>query len=120
MKRLWLLVLVAVLFAQTPVTLPDISGDGAVHAVASSGEALTITFYAPPGNSTTNCGATAVSGCVRIGDANISASRGTILLPGATAYLGPLPVPGVTVYQLSEWHYLVQSGDKLIVSYIKR
>jgi hypothetical protein len=105
------------LLAQSPVTIADISGDGAVHQIASSGTAISITFEAPAGNSTTSCTGNTLTGCVRIGDASISTSRGTYLTPGSTA---TLPEPGGTTrYKLSEWYYLVQTGDKLVINYVK-
>ena len=122
MKRLLILPILAVLLPLSgqelsPVTISDISGDGSVHAIAASGTARTITFFALPGNSTTNCGSSAVTGCIRIGDANISTSRGTIMVPGAGAYLGESP--GTQRYTLSSWYYLVQSGDKITIAYTK-
>jgi hypothetical protein len=114
-KILSLLAICACLLAQNPATISDIPGDGAAHAVAATGTARWITFISPPSNSTTNCGTSAISGCVRIGDSNISTSRGTILQPGSSGFM--LESSGTIRYDLSKWYYLAQSGDKVIITY---
>lgn len=115
MRTLYLVLLLCatVAVAQTPGTIADIAGDGSAHAVAASGNAGTITFCSPPSNATTNCGATAISGCVRIGDSNISTTRGMYLVPGACGYLP------WSRYQLNQWYYLAQVGDKVVISYVQ-
>ncbi len=96
---------------QAPVTVADITGDGVVHQIAAAGSATWLQFQAPPGNSSASCGSSSLAGCVRIGDANISTSRGIFLLPGAYA--------SEAAANLNEWYYLVQTGDKLVITYGK-
>lgn len=120
MKRALFIALLAALMSgqnMPPVTQADVVGDGVAHAVAGSGTARWISFLAPSSNSTATCGTANVSGCVRIGDASISTSRGTILVPGASAYVAESP--GAQRHALSQWFYLVQSGDKLVITYGK-
>ena len=115
MKKLCLFILAAVLGGQsvvTPVSLADVAGDGAVHAVAATGTAYSVTITSASSNSTTNCGSTAISGCVRTGDSNISTSRGQYLTPGQSAEWKPQQQR----YNLSSIYYLVQSGDKISIS----
>lgn len=75
-----------VLQAQTPVVSPaTISGDGAAHAVTATAQrARWIIFIAPATNTTTNCGSGAISACPRVGDSNVSTSRGVPLPPGSS------------------------------------
>ena len=120
MKKLWLLFLVTclTLAAQSlmaPVTLADITGDGSIHAIASSGTARTITIVALSTNTAS----------VRIGDANIGASRGTPIAAGAAAYFSEPTGAGdaggqirAVRYNLAGIYYLVQTGDKIAISYI--
>lgn len=100
----------------TPVTIADITGDGAAHQISSgSGTFRSILFRALDTNSTSTCGTSSVAGCVRFGDANISTSRGMYLKPGESS--GWLESPGAARRTLNTWYYLVQSGDKLSIIY---
>ena len=100
-----------------PVTLADIAGDGTAHAIASSGSARSITFVSLSSNSTANCNASATSGCVRVGDSSVSTTRGIPLAPGQG--YGLLESSGAARYQLSAWFYVVQTGDKISISYVQ-
>ncbi len=104
MKRILLLLIsLGLLFAQVPVvTIADIAGDGANHAIAAAGTAMWITFVAP----TTN------TNVVRVGDSNISATQGTPVAPGAGLHYPP-PLS----YPLSQTYYRIASGDKLTIVY---
>lgn len=123
MKRLLALFVFAVslAFAQTPVISPaTISGDGVAHAVTTTAQrARWIIFIAPATNTTTNCGSGAVTACPRIGDLNVSTSRGVPLPPGSSLmypYIGT-PSSNAPGYGLNTIFYVVQSGDTLIVQY---
>ena len=118
MKRLLIILATAiVVLAQTGVTLPkslpDLVGDGAVHAI--SGTTLLVkdaTLTAP----TTN------AGICRTADANITiAGQGQIIVPGGTYYYGPLPPmssgPGYQNRDLHQIFYVCASSDKLGVQY---
>lgn len=103
--------------AISPVTLPDISGDGSVHAIATAGTARWITFVSLPTNSTANCSASVVTGCIRVGDSNISNSRGIPIQVGSS--FSKLESTSAAREDLTNWYYLVQSGDKLSITYGK-
>lgn len=123
MKKLILLFIFSSLWASAqygPFTLADISGDGAAHPIASTGAARLIIISALPTNSTTNCGTASVSGCPRVGDSNISTSRGQFLVPGSSMTFPAMP-PGAgdQTYLLSNVYYLVQSGDKISITYVQ-
>lgn len=116
---LFLLVSSLIASAQsTPTSIADISGDGSVHAVASSGFARWIQFSTCTSGAT---GCTANTNVVRLGDSSISTSRGIPVPPGGTMFFPPLPqTPGNEAraqYDLSKIYYLVQSGDKLSITY---
>jgi hypothetical protein len=95
----------------TPVTIADGTGNGTASAVGTAGQtAHWIQFTAASTNTST----------IRVGDANISASRGTILGSGVSAsnlnYV--MPVDGVNPdYQLSQVFWLAATGDKISITY---
>lgn len=95
------------------VTIADISGTGTATAIAASGSATWIQFVAPAAN----------SAAVRIGDANITTSRGTPIAAGGGFFLPPVtrgPFDNQnsdTKYSLPVTYYLIQSGDKLSITY---
>lgn len=97
-------------YAQTGLTVStvaDITGDGSVHALPLSGTARWVQIVA----STSNAAA------VRIGDSNISSSRGIPVAAGA-GYL--LPASNYALgnyYNLASIYYLAQSGDKISVEW---
>jgi hypothetical protein len=107
----------------TPVTITDIMGDGMVHPISSLTQypnqdltARTMTFISSPNNATTTCATgMGVSGCIRIGDATISTSKGLYIMPGQNAYNPESPNSGR--YHLNAWYFLIQSGDVLTISY---
>lgn len=115
MKRLALLLALAWVSQAsiTVVTIADISGDGSAHAIATSGSATWIQFVAPSAN----------SAAVRIGDANITTSRGISIAAGGGMFLpavtrGPFDNQNSdTKYSLPATYYLIQSGDKLSITY---
>jgi hypothetical protein len=102
--------LLGVAMAATVVTtISDIAGDGKAHQVAATGSARWIQFVAPAGNSLT----------VRIGDVNVSSTRGVPLAAGAGIFM-PLVTDGTTSdksYALNSLYYIVQSGDTLSITY---
>lgn len=108
-----LFILTLSLTATVTVSITDVSGDAAVHQVASSGTARWIQFIAADTNSTTTCTTTSMAGCPRIGDASISTSRGLALLPGAGMFLPQEENNQSGNYQLTDVYYLVQTGDKI-------
>src|ERR1035438_7857810 len=83
----------------TVTTLADISGDAAAHAIATSGGATWIQFVAPSANSSV----------VRIGDSNISSTRGTPVAVGGGFFMPPVAISnnpsGDPKYQLSTISY---------------
>jgi hypothetical protein len=106
--------------SRAPHTIADIAGDGAVHAIDPTGTlAQFLQIQAHPHNSTSTCGATAASGCPRIGDASISTTRGSFLLPGSGMFLPPTGVTSSgqfrSAYDLSQIYYLVQIGDHISI-----
>ena len=62
-----------------PHTLPDITGDGAAHAIGAAG---TRARWIAIG---------ATGGALRVGDANVASNRGASVANGATAFLPPDP-----------------------------
>lgn len=124
MMRLFRFLLAFVLLAalspaRAPHTIPDISGDGAVHAISATPVfASYVQFLAAPGNLSTNCGSNGVSGCPRYGDSNISTSRGGWVTPGSGQMLPPTGVPTTSsayLLDLSQIYYLVQTNDKVTI-----
>lgn len=113
-KRLSLLLLTlalaGVVFGQsnliTPTTIPDITGDGNVHQIiGNGGSARWITFVALSTNVST----------IRLGDANITTSRGVPLAPGQSFSM--FESTSSFRHNLATWSYLIQSGDKLSITY---
>jgi len=97
----------------TPVTIADISGDGAIHQIAATGGASWIQFVAPVSN----------ANAARVGDANITTSRGVPIAAGGALFFPPLAADTRNDqtdrrYALSTVYYLVQSGDKLSITYV--
>jgi hypothetical protein len=102
------LVLAGLVFGQNfivPTTLPDITGDGAVHAIASTGSARWIIFAALSTNSSV----------IRLGDSNITTSRGVPVPPGQS--FSVFESTSTFRHSLAGWDYLIQSGDKLSITY---
>lgn len=110
MRRiLSILALAVALCAQTQiVTVTDIAGDSATHQVSASGVVRWVQFVAPSTN----------SGTVRVGDSNVTSTRGTPLAAGGGMMYPVLPSqqPG---YALSQIYYFVATGDKLSISWAK-
>ena len=117
MKPVWKLVwtlslLVTAICAQnivTPFTLADITGDGGVHALASTKTtARTVLVVCKSAN----------SAVVQVGDSNVSSSRGTPCAAGAAVSYPPQATIN-SYYDLSTIYYLAQSGDKISVQYTR-
>ena len=122
MKKLLLFFVSTVLYAVTINSPATVSGDGAVHAIASSGFARAIIITAWPTNATTNCGSSAVSACPWVGDSNVSTSRGQFLLPGGSLTLpaiGSASAGAPERYPLAGVFYIVQSGDKISITLVQ-
>lgn len=116
MKRLLLLLFAVLLSAAVgPVNIPEITGDGNVHQLATSVTyAKWVLFVCPSTNSTT---------AARIGDSTTAATSGAPCAAGGSLYYPPIPlqfgqpVTSVNVYDLSLIYYKVTNGDKLDVQY---
>lgn len=122
MKRILLLFALATFVSQASiriVTLADIAGDAAAHAVVAIGFAHWISVSAAPENTTTNCGSSAHTACVFTGDSNISTSRGQWIVPGGSFLYAP--VYGATQanfeYDLTTVYYLAPVGAKVTITY---
>jgi hypothetical protein len=91
--------------AFTITTYTDLAGTGASQQVASSGSCRWVQFVSPSANSSN----------IRIGDSNISATRGTYMAPGS-GLLYPYSATGNGVFLLSKLYALIQSGDNLSIT----
>lgn len=124
LKRfLGLPVLTIGLFAAVPTTTADISGNGTVTQLVSSTATITtvhwVEIIAPITNSTSSCSISALSGCPRVGDSSISTTRGIALPPGSSMFYPESPANGgpSAGYNLKDVWYLIQTGDKLIITW---
>ena len=111
--------------AIAPTTIADVSGNGTASAVGTAPSGATpgqlahwITIQAAPTNSVTACSTATYTGCPRVGDANISTTQGIYLLPSTTLTF-PADDNVIPQYQLWTIYYLVQSGDKITITYSK-
>ena len=94
----------------TPASLADVTGDGSKHQFTTSHIiARSIQFICPSANSSTP---------IRIGDINISSSRGDACAAGGGLFKPELFVPPRT-YDLSTFYYLAASNDKVTITYIQ-
>jgi hypothetical protein len=120
LKRVLFLLAIAVLLAaQTRITSPaEISGTGVAVQLNATEVARWIQFVAPLSNSATHCVAADITACPRVGDANVSATRGIPIPPGGGYMLPVLPSgqPGYSTAQIYVW---IASGDKIDVSWAK-
>lgn len=117
MKRLAILLLLSVTLAISQnaivVTTADFTGDGANHAFASVvTSARWVQIIA----------ATANAAVVRIGDTNISATRGLPMAAGSGLSFPPMPPDARfstshNLYDLSKIFYRAGSGDKISVAW---
>lgn len=87
------------------VTVPDITGDAANHAV-STGTARWIQFVAPAANAAN----------VRVGDSNISSTRGIPIPPGGSMFLPESPDLGLG-YDLANVFYRATTGDIVSIAW---
>lgn len=109
---IWVASCFALLALVNVTTTADVTGDGAAHQIGVTGTATWVQFIALPSNT--------ASGAVRIGDANVSASRGAAIAPGAGFMLPPIAAePRQSaedrLYDLSKLYYFAASGDKLSI-----
>lgn len=116
---LTLLLACASLQGAVETCLADIAGDGAAHAIATSGSAIYVSVTASPANATTTCGTSSIAGCARVGDASTSTSRGQWLVPGAGKFYPMINPFNASPYPLSTIFYLAQSGDKVTICYVQ-
>lgn len=112
MKRVFLIFVCGVLFSQVvPKTVADVTGDGSAHAVATSGTARWIQFIADPAN----------GAAVRIGDSNITTSRGSRVAAGGGLLWPPVSCGTANAenckYVLAQVFYLAQTGDKISITW---
>ena len=92
-------------------TLPDATGDGAVHSLVPTGDTRTAAWI-----QITITGASATS--TYIGDANISASQQGAPIPcGGAQFLPWRKQPEHSPYRLDEVYYLAPSGVKVSTLY---
>lgn len=92
------------------VSSTDITGDGAAHKIQASGFARWIQI---------NCSASNAS-LVRVGDVNVSSSRGAPLVAGGGVMLPPIPsAPQMAApdqyYNMGEIYYFAATGDKISI-----
>jgi hypothetical protein len=113
-----LLALVSLMLAQSgtvkPTSAADITGDAATHQLATSGQARWVLFIAQSGN----------AAVVRIGDSQVSISRGAPISAGAGLLFPALGVDqreasAEHLYDLSAIYYYAATGDKLSVLWAK-
>ena len=95
-----------------PTTIAGTS-DSAAHQIASAGSATWIQFVAPSTN----------TGTVYIGGSGVNSTVGLPLIAGAGMLLPPISVStnqNTTDrrYDLTQWYYLITSGDKLNITYV--
>ena len=91
-------------------TIADITGDASAHKVSATSLGATwIQFDCPSGNSGT---------AIRIGDSNVSSSRGALCAAGKTVIFPVVNRPPYR-YDLSTIYYLAANNDKLTVTYGK-
>ena len=106
-RLLYLAVLILVGGSRAAINpLTDISGGSATVALEATGTdvAKWIALLAPPGNSNN----------VRFGDSTTTATKGGLLVPGATF---TTPACDTCVYPLSGTYVYVATGDKLTVTW---
>lgn len=95
-----------------PTTVADLTGDAASHQLATSGQARWVQFVALAAN----------GAAIRIGDSNVSATRGTAVAAGGGFMLPPVSNDNREstqdhFYNLSSIYYYAGSGDKITVTY---
>lgn len=113
MKRLLLFLIAIIASASTLGTLADITGDGSAHALTGS---KLLVWTADITALSTNGAA------CRIGDSNVSSSRGQVVAAGGSYRLtdrtNATSVPqNQRQWDLSTVYYLCGNGDKLTVIY---
>lgn len=102
------------------ITSPvDITGDAAAHQLVSAGGTARWVSVVTCGS--TNCAAANASP-VRIGDSNVSATRGQPIAPGGTFFFPALPADSREAiqqhfYNLGSLYYYAASGDKISVAW---
>jgi len=110
MKLSWCLCIVIgalILGAQTLIRVPaEVTCDSAAHAVSTSGLAVWVQFIAPAAN----------SAVVRVGDSNVSATRGFPIAAGG-GYNTPVLGQGNPRYDLTKIFYYCTTGDKVVIGW---
>jgi hypothetical protein len=119
MRLLALLLLLCVgLWAQLLIVSPaDITGTSAAVSLGSSGIARWVLIKSADTNATTNCSTSVTTGCVHVGDSNVSSTRGLVLLPGATMFY-PF-AHGLPGYDLTKLYVYAVTGEKVTVLWAK-
>lgn len=103
-----------------PTSIATITGDGAKHQIASSGQARWVQVVAkgPSASTIPN-----VSDVI-VGDSAITTNRGLALAPGSGFMFPPITIPpgGVAnqyLYDLSAIYYLVATNDHITILWAK-
>lgn len=93
-----------------PVSVADITGDGAAHALPVTDGARWIQIICPSTN----------GAAVRLGDSNVSASRGIAIAAGAGQLIPPVnAAPSFMLYNTGTFYYFAGNGDKITMLYVK-
>lgn len=107
LRRAVFLILLSIgLWAAQIVNPADIPGDGVAHVVDVNNIARWVSFTSVSG-----------SGVIRVGDSNVSTSRGQPIAGGGTYYLPDLV--GRPGYDLSQIYYLVPIGTTMSIQWLK-
>lgn len=107
------------LLAQTLIVTPaDITGTAAAVAIGSSGVARWVAIKSAETNATTTCTTSATTGCVHVGDSNISTTRGFTLLPGASMFYPFVPA-GQPGYDLTKIYVFAATGEKVQITWAR-
>lgn len=112
-KRLLIISILAfAMFGQVQVhSIADITGDGTTHQFTGDSRARWVLFQTPSTN----------TGTARIGDANVTTTRGEII-PGTSGIFWP-PIGDqkdpTQFYDLTKLYYNVASSDKLVITWAR-
>ncbi len=113
-----LLLLCIGLYAQLLIVSPaDITGTSTAVQIGSSGVARWIQIKSAETNATTNCSASVTTGCVHVGDSNVSSTRGLVLPPGGSMFF-PF-AQGAPGYDLTKTYVYAVTGEKVQILWAK-